>query len=246
MFPSSLRNRLVADVRSRFERLSGLHVFRGLPHGVSVRADMTRLFPTMQIRTVFDVGANVGQSARQFRSWFPQASIHCFEPVPSSFATLVERTGPLGNVMCHELALGDISGDRSMSTEGQSVTHHVVDDSARHGSSVVVKMARLDEHCAANGITDIDYLKIDTEGHDLRVVSGAGRLVDEQRIKFIQLEAGLNQGNPAHVPLEVVLAEMTSRNYALFGVYSQAQRWPSGLVLQRCDPVFVARKHCGP
>ena len=37
---------------------------------------------------ILDVGANVGQSIEAFRSWFPDAHIHSFEPSPATFARL--------------------------------------------------------------------------------------------------------------------------------------------------------------
>jgi len=46
----------------------------------------------------------------------------------------------------------------------------------------------LDDIAAKEGVEYIDFLKIDTEGHELAVLSGASRLLREHRIGYIQFE----------------------------------------------------------
>jgi hypothetical protein len=46
----------------------------------------------------------------------------------------------------------------------------------------------IDDYCAEHGITFIDHLKIDTEGHDLFVLKGAQRMLRERRIGALQFE----------------------------------------------------------
>ncbi len=53
-------------LRRLFERLTGTHIFRNLPRGVDRFADIRHYLPNVRIATVFDVGANVGQSARSY------------------------------------------------------------------------------------------------------------------------------------------------------------------------------------
>ncbi len=40
------------------------------------------------IRTVLDIGANIGQSARFYRQTFPKARIYSFEPLPAVYESL--------------------------------------------------------------------------------------------------------------------------------------------------------------
>jgi hypothetical protein len=41
--------------------------------------------------TIFDVGANTGQTARRYRAMFPEAEVYCFEPFPNSIAKLKKQ-----------------------------------------------------------------------------------------------------------------------------------------------------------
>jgi hypothetical protein len=55
-------------------------------------------------------------------------------------------------------------------------------------AGTVVSVVTLDEFCKQHSVEVIDLLKIDTEGHDLKVLQGASRLLAEGRITLIQFE----------------------------------------------------------
>jgi hypothetical protein len=73
------------------ERLSSYWIYRKrhLPIGADLRVDLERV--GLNPRVIFDVGANIGQTYRRFRRDFPDAQIHCFEPVNSAFQKLTEE-----------------------------------------------------------------------------------------------------------------------------------------------------------
>src|SRR5438093_481435 len=58
-------------------------------------------------RTIFDVGANSGQTALEMVRQFPAARIFSFEPTPSTFARLEHNVRHLRNVTPVNIALGD-------------------------------------------------------------------------------------------------------------------------------------------
>lgn len=70
--------------------LTGYWVYRSryLPIGADLRIDVTVRAGHRNVHTIFDVGANRGQTYRTFRRDFPQAEIYSFEPVTESFEIL--------------------------------------------------------------------------------------------------------------------------------------------------------------
>ena len=58
-------------------------------------------------RCIFDVGANIGQSATAFAMTFPNATVHSFEPFPAAFHQLAITGAKLkGRIKSWRLALG--------------------------------------------------------------------------------------------------------------------------------------------
>ena len=45
-------------------------------------------------------------------------------------------------------------------------------------------------YCSQQGLTEVDFLKVDAEGHDLAVLQGAGALITEGRVAAVQFEFG--------------------------------------------------------
>lgn len=54
----------------------------------------------------------------------------------------------------------------------------------------VVKMERAENYIKSKGIQHINFVKIDTEGHDLYVLLGFGDFLNAEFIDFIQFEYG--------------------------------------------------------
>src|SRR5262249_27827508 len=53
-----------------------------------------------------------------------------------------------------------------------------------------ITLDTLDRYAAQNGVAEIDYLKIDVEGHELAVLRGARGLIRDRRISVVQMEYG--------------------------------------------------------
>jgi len=70
-----------------------------------------------------------------------------------------------------------------------------------------IECKTLDTLCLEIGLEKIDYLKIDTEGAEYKILSGARNLLQKQKITFIQFEYGLPDKNIPSVELIYQLLE---------------------------------------
>jgi FkbM family methyltransferase len=144
----------------------------------------------------FDVGANVGHYTQMLLRQFPAAFIHAFEPHPRNYRSLVANAFPANRAKCHNIALGESGGfltlyDHADNDGSQHASLHQATLTEFHGQAAVastVPVATLDDIAEREGLEYLDFLKIDTEGHELAVLCGASRMLREGRIGHIQFE----------------------------------------------------------
>jgi FkbM family methyltransferase len=216
------------------QALSGVRFYRELPHGVDLHHDLARL--DSHIHTIIDVGANVGQAALRFREQFPRAVIHCFEPVRSTFAKLVKNV-TRQNCHCHCCALGSHEERRTMYVRDNDTMSSLVRP-ADYASAEEVDVKTLDGWSRERAIESVDVLKIDAEGHDLEVLAGASRLLEQGAIKFVLAEVGFDETRPL-VPCDAIMAALGSKGMRLVGFYNQTMDWGGKRQLLYADALFA-------
>ncbi len=213
------------------------------PRGYDVFFDLSDSIPALVPAVIFDVGANVGQSAEAFLRAYPAAMIYCFEPVSASFHALREAlTEKAAQVELHQLAMGAERGQARIATYGTGTCATMMaptTDDYRESEGIQVET--LDAFCGDAGITRIDYLKIDTEGNDLNVLKGAEELLGAGAAAVVEVEAGMHPENRLHVPLEDLKAHLQEYGYRCFGIYEPVAEWTTGEpYLRRVNAVFIA------
>lgn len=235
---------LQRKLKRAVEEVLHLRVLRALPLGSNVHTDIAGCLPAFRLVSVLDVGANIGQTAAQFSFWHPGAKIYCVEPVRQNFEELKINTARIPGVECFQVGLGEAPGSAEMLLSGPSSTYRVTTGATQGGARTEsVPIETVDQLCARLAIESLSYLKIDTEGHDLKVLKGAAEMLRGSRIDFIEVEAGMNPHNDLHVPLEQLKAFAEQHDYLLFGLYEQRHDWPTRRpILRRCNAVFIARR----
>jgi FkbM family methyltransferase len=157
------------------------------------------------VSVAFDVGANVGDWTAMALELNRTLQIHCFEPSVATFAELTARGFP-DRVVRNQFALGErveqaklfvYAGRRDVSSLHQGAVE------ADASGDETISVDTVDHYCQTRVIERIDYLKIDTEGHDLFVLRGAERMLRSGAIGLVQLEYG-----PAYLPANVLLRDV--------------------------------------
>jgi FkbM family methyltransferase len=145
---------------------------------------------------VLDVGANVGDWSKALAERCARAgrklTLHAFEPSAATFETLQRNAAGWGGeakVGLHRLALSNRAGTAAFHSvgenKGRNSLYEIPGESRSEGP---VELKTLDAFAAEQGLDRIDLVKVDTEGHDLFVIQGAARLLEEGRVRALQFE----------------------------------------------------------
>jgi FkbM family methyltransferase len=141
-----------------------------------------------------DVGAHLGLFTAELagRGF---AEVHSFEPAARTFAKLklnIESSAcTRRTVMLNRIAVGPRNGlvDLQLDPESPATNHvYLAGREEERPGAQRVPMTTLDRYCEDNGIEQIDFLKIDTEGFEPYVLDGARESLRNRRIPMILLE----------------------------------------------------------
>jgi FkbM family methyltransferase len=121
-----------------------------------------------------DVGAHCGFWAFDMAQRFDK--VYCFEPTPANFACLVKNLEECPNVELRNAAVGAAAGHCTVHNDSQRP--------GNSGSFFVqpaadgpIEMIRLDDL----DLPGCDLLKVDVEGYELKVLTGARKLIKRFR-----------------------------------------------------------------
>jgi len=233
---------MIQFLKSIVERLFGCRLYRtSLPRGVDLFDDLERDFGLAEFKMVFDVGANVGQSAVEYVRVFPDATIFCFEPVPSVFAELRSKKAQLPRISTFELGMGADEGKADIHVAADSRISSI--PNKRPGDSTqIISLATVSGFCHAREIRQLDFLRIDTEGFDLSVLQGAAELLAAGAIHFVQVESAPARQTGYFVGFDEVAEYLRGFGYELYGIYEQTPHWTGRKSLLDFNLVFVSSR----
>jgi FkbM family methyltransferase len=128
--------------------------------------------------TIFDVGANFGHYAITLAGATGRTCVvHAFEPFPPNTERLRTNVGlnHLDQIVhIHQMALSDSITSRTMTTRADnSGAAHLNED----GEGCLVEVTTLDSFCVEQGIARLDFMKIDVEGQEEKLLRGGGETI---------------------------------------------------------------------
>ena len=178
--------------------------------------DIHHLHKLLQRGSVlFDVGANIGYYAITLTvALRNECRVYAFEPFPSSYDRLltnISLNSLTGTISAHKLALSDQERTARM---GVRIGHN--SGSARLdalGEDIVT--TTLDRFCLDHRIERLDFIKIDTEGHEEFVLTGATQTLQRHR-PLILLELDPPLLSDAGSSVERVVTRLGSHGYSLY------------------------------
>ena len=165
---------------------------------------------------IFDIGANVGKTVDEFKNWWPESMIYCFEPQEECWDELFLRENKFktGKVYVNKFALGNqnktetfythqmhsgISGFNKINLN--SVDSVYLNKVLNEGKEDINNYKRIINHERSIGIRRvddfineqenfpkiIDLVKIDTQGFEPEVLDGFGEILKNVKVIITEL-----------------------------------------------------------
>jgi FkbM family methyltransferase len=132
-----------------------------------------------EVRTILDIGANIGFFSVAARGRYPHATIHAYEPNPRVISILESNTAPLG-IEIHAEAVGARDGRTTILDVGDS-------NQARTVTSETGEIPQVSLETAIDRLGGtVDLLKLDCEGAewDLFRATDAWKRVRNVRMEY--------------------------------------------------------------
>jgi len=207
-----IRSVAKTQLNRALEKAMGVRIYSVRAHGREDWHDIR--MSGCRIESVFDVGANMGQSAQKFRGAFPKAKIYCFEPVRGLFQELKKSVAGDAHVQCFQIALGSARGLGKIYLTDHSTTSSLVEPEHARGWEEV-QIDAVDSFCAAREIERTDLLKVDAEGFE--VFKGADSLLSSSRVAFVLAEVGFHPRDTRHVLFDHARELLMARGFHVYG-----------------------------
>ncbi len=196
---------------------------------------------------IFDVGANVGSASVKYRQMFPGATIHAFEPHPQAFAQLRQAFSNDSNVFVNNCGVGDRPGQLrfNMSSDIGSSSFLEISPTSPYirgiGLSMVgakeVEVTTIDSYCQSHGIGHIDFLKLDVQGFERKVLEGATGMLARHAIGAIQTEIVFRDFYKSSSSFFEIEQCLQAHGYTLRCIYDI---YPAeGAQIFQCDAIYT-------
>lgn len=186
-------------------------------------------------RTCLDVGTNNACNAVHYAEVFD--SVQCWEPTPLAQQLWhhTVRDNAVTNCVLHTEALGEDTRTTEIILHQHNGGHNHLSHYDKNPRAKRENLGRLTHPVTQTtldsyGFTEVDFIKIDTEGYELFVIKGAEQTIQRCR-PLIQMEIVANQCRKFNYRAEDLIEHMRDRDYR---VCSKRDGWLDGEFTSSC------------
>jgi len=194
--------------------------------------DQKRLLASVSVRTIFDVGAFVGDITAIYVDLFPEATIYAFEPFPENFYALkgrfvgTPRVRPVRFAVANQLGTRRFHVNRDSATNSLLPTALAAADWVTPASAVQTvrvldaPVTTIDEFCRQEKIEEIQILKMDIQGGELLALEGAKENLHRGTIGLVYAEVEFVPIYEGQAYFHEVALWLAGYGYTLFDLYN--------------------------
>jgi FkbM family methyltransferase len=180
---------------------------------------------------IFDVGAHCGVVSKTFREMFPTSTIYSFEPFNESFEQLKANTVSDPRLNAFNFGLSDRAGVQSFHSNRSSATNSLL-STDKLGSQtwgpglldtqkiIQAQFKTIDSVVETLRIPRIDILKLDVQGAEHLVISGASAACSRGIIRLIYSEIITQPTYKDQKRFDEALAAFYNSGFDLYNIYN--------------------------
>lgn len=195
-------------------------------------------------KTIIDVGGNVGQFGKKIRTYYPEAQLYSFEPIPFVYDVLVKNFEGDKKFKAFKCGLGnedgqtkfyqnDFSDSSSMLKIGQ--THVQNFPYTKNETIIDVEVRKLDNCLKVADIEKPYLLKLDVQGFEDKVIDGGLDIV--RNAEVIITESSYSELYEGQVLFDVIYDKIVALGFQYAGNLEQMDSAFTGEPLQG-DAIF--------
>lgn len=197
------------------------------------------------VKSVLDVGANVGHWAKACRLAMPELLINSFEPIPECQNAIRRRMANDSKFNIFPFALGRARGELKLHVHSHTASSSLLVETeafrdVSNGSTSIqdlsVKVETLDNLAREHHWSGQYLLKLDVQGYELEVLLGAAELLPE--VALIIVETSFLSLYQKQSVFGDIHTHLLKAGFSYFGAAESVLRLSNGLEVQQ-DSLFI-------
>jgi FkbM family methyltransferase len=139
------------------------------------------------VKTVVDIGANVGAASVYLATAYPEAQVYALEPGSSPLSLLRQNVSSLHNVTV--LPFGLHSSEKTLTLfhgKIDTVESSVSPSLRTTSESEPIQLLGASQFLSSHGIDKVDVMKIDTEGCEVPILRSLEKYLPEVKVLYVE------------------------------------------------------------
>ncbi len=197
------------------------------------------------IRTVLDIGANVGKFTTMISEILTNVNIYAFEPLADCYKELIENTKHLDNINYFNFALGEKESESIIYHNEFTPSSSILEMNDMHKSIFPKTIHSFSENIHIKDLDSLDdeiiwiqktLMKIDVQGFEINVLKGA--ISSLNNIDVIIIETLFVELYENQTQFDDIYSFLVKRNFSYRGNFEQIKDPKSGRILW-ADAIFI-------